>query len=88
MEKARNGKDHVIWKLKNVLRGHAMIITEETYIPDQERKEQMQTIEDLVHFLDNYDENMAILKRLKEPKTDDDMNRTEKEDMGYGGMEL
>lgn len=85
MEKARNGKEHVIWKLKNVLRGHAMIITEGTYISDQERKEQMQTIEDLVHFLDNYDENMAILKRLKEPKTDDDMNRTEKEDMGYGG---
>lgn len=88
MEKARNGKDHVIWKLKNVLRGHAMIITEGTYIPDQERKEQMQTIEDLVHFLDNYDENMAILKQLKEQKTDDDMDRIEKEDMGYGGMEL
>lgn len=88
MGKERFGRDHVIWKLKNVLRGHAMIITEGTYIPDQERKEQMQTIEDLVHFLDNYDENMAILKQLKEPKTDDDMDRIEKEDMGYGGMEL
>ena len=85
MEKARNGKDHVIWKLKNVLRGHAMIITEGTYIPAQERKEQMDTIEDIMNFLNNYDKDMAILKQLKEPKTDDDMDRIEKEDMGYGG---
>lgn len=85
MEKARNGKDHVIWKLKNVLRGHAMIITEGTYIPDQERKEQMDTIEDIMNFLNNYDKDMAILKQLKEPKTDDDMDRIGKEDMGYGG---
>lgn len=85
MEKARNGKDHVIWKLKNVLRGHAMIITEGTYISDQERKEQMQTIEDLVHFLDNYDENMAFLKQMKKKKTREEMDMIEKEDMGYGG---
>lgn len=85
MEKARNGKDHVIWKLKNVLRGHAMIITEGTYISDQERKEQMQTIEDLVHFLDNYDEDMAFLKQMKKKKTREEMDMIEKEDMGYGG---
>lgn len=88
MEKARNGKDYVIWKLKNVLRGHAMIITEGTYIPDQERKEQMDTIEDIMNFLNNYDKDMAILKQLKEQKTDDDMDRIKKEDMGYGGMDL
>ena len=85
MGKERFGRDHVIWKLKNVLRGHAMIITEGTYIPDQERKEQMQTIEDLVHFLDNYDEDMAFLKQMKKKKTREEMDMIEKEDMGYGG---
>lgn len=88
MEKARSGKDHVIWKLKNVLRGHAMIITEGTYISDQERKEQMEAIENIMNFLNNYDKDIAILKQLREPKTDEEMDRIEKEDMGYGGMEL
>ena len=88
MGKARNGKDHVIWKLKNVLRGHAMIITEGTYISDQERKEQMDTIEDIMNFLNNYDKDMAILKQMKKKKAREDMDMIEKEDMGYGGMEL
>lgn len=85
MRKERFGKEHVIWKLKNVLRGRAMMITEGTYIPDQERKEQMDTIEDIMNFLNNYDKDMAILKQLKEPKTDNDMDMIEKEDVGYGG---
>lgn len=85
MKEARFGKEHVIWKLRNVLRGHAMIITEADYMSAEERKEQMQTIEDLVHFLDNYDEDMAFLKQMKKKKTREEMDMIEKEDMGYGG---
>lgn len=85
MEKARFGKEHVIWKLKNVLRGHAMIITESNYLSPDDRKEQMATIEDMVHFLDNYDENIAILKRLNKDKTQEEMDKIEKEDMGHEG---
>ena len=48
----------------------------------------MDTIEDIMNFLNNYDKDMAILKQLREPKTDEEMDRIEKEDMGYGGMEL
>ena len=85
MGKERFGREHVIWKLKNVLRGNAMIITEADYMSAEERKEQMQTIEDLVHFLDNYDEDMAFLKQMKKKKTREEMDMIEKEDMGYGG---
>lgn len=85
MEEARFGKEHVIWKLKNVLRGHAMIITESNYLSPDDRKEQMATIEDMVHFLDNYDENIAILKRLNKDKTQEEMDKIEKEDMGHKG---
>lgn len=85
MKEARFGKEHVIWKLKNVLRGHAMIITESNYLSPDDRKEQMATIEDMVHFLDNYDENIAILKRLNKDKTQEEMDKIEKEDMGHEG---
>lgn len=85
MEESRFGKEHVIWKLKNVLRGHAMIITESNYLSPDDRKEQMATIEDMVHFLDNYDENIAILKRLNKDKTQEEMDKIEKEDMGHEG---
>ena len=61
-----------------------MIITEADYMSAEERKEQMQTIEDLVHFLDNYDEDMAFLKQMKKKKTREEMDMIEKEDMGYG----
>ena len=85
MKEARFGKEHVIWKLRNVLRGHAMIITESNYLSDEDRKEQMATIEDMVHFLDNYDENMAVLKQSNKDKTQEEMDVIEKEDIGYGG---
>ena len=85
MKEARFGKEHVIWKLRNVLRGHAMIITESNYLSPDDRKEQMATIEDMVHFLDNYDENIAILKRLNKDKTQEEMDKIEKEDMGHEG---
>ena len=62
-----------------------MIITEADYMSAEERKEQMQTIEDLVHFLDNYDEDMTFLKQMKKKKTIEEMDMIEKEDMGYGG---
>ena len=85
MEESRFGKEHVIWKLKNVLRGHAMIITESNYLSDEDRKEQMATIEDMVHFLDNYDDNMTVLKQSNKDKIQEEMDVIEKEDMGYGG---
>ena len=87
MKEARFGKEHVIWKLRNVLRGHAMIITESNYLSDEDRKEQMATIEELaakVAELEQH-ENMAVLKQSNKNKTQEEMDKVEKEDMGYEG---
>ena len=72
----RTGKEVVIWKLNNVLRGHAMMIRDDKSIDPNDRKEQMQVIEQLVNFLKDYDNNIAILDIVRQtpvtPKQDDD----------------
>lgn len=73
----RTGKDLVIWKLNNVLRGHAMLIRDDKTMDPKDRKEQMQVIEQLVNFLKDYDNNIAILDVVRQtpitPDKSDDM---------------
>lgn len=71
----RTGKEMVIWKLNNVLRGHAMMIRDDKSMDPNDRKEQMQVIEQLVNFLKDYDNNIAILDVVRQtpvtPEQDD-----------------
>lgn len=71
----RTGKEMVIWKLNNVLRGHAMMIRDDKSMDPNDRKEQMQVIEQLVNFLKDFDNNIAILDVVRQtpvtPEQDD-----------------
>lgn len=84
-EQERTGKDMILWKLHNVLRGQAMFIREDTISSPEYKLEEMKVIEQLVHFLDNYDENIEVLERYHREKklTLEQMKQIEKEDMGY-----
>lgn len=62
MEKKRVGKDCVLWRMRNSLRGQAMYVRESYYLSPEDRKEQMDTIEDIMHFFEDYDKNMQILQ--------------------------
>ena len=67
-EKKRTGKEQILWRLHNVLRGQAMFIREDSFTPPEERLEQMKVVEDLVFFLDSYDENIKVLREYKQKK--------------------
>ena len=43
-----------------------MFIREDVFASPEERLEQMKVVEDLVFFLDNYDENIKILREHKQ----------------------
>lgn len=60
-EQKRMGKELVLWKLNNVLRGHAMMVRDDRQLSDEDRREQMMVIEQMVNFLKDYDNNIAIL---------------------------
>lgn len=81
----RNPKDYILWKMHNVLRGQAMFIREDTISTPEEKLAEMKVVEQLVHFLDNYDENIAVLEQYHRNKahTTEQMEQIEKEDMGY-----
>lgn len=85
VNKRRNPKELILWKLHNVLRGQAMFIREDTISSPEDKLEEMKVIEQLVHFLDNYDENIAVLEKYHREKkvTPEQMEQIEKEDMGY-----
>ena len=68
MENNISGKESLICKLKNVLRGDAMSIIDATYMSFEDKKERMKTIEEIKIFLDDYDNNMKILKEAKKIK--------------------
>lgn len=85
MENKRSPKEFILWKMHNVLRGQAMFVREDTIRTPEEKLEEMKVIEQLVHFLDNYDENIAVLEQYYRNKahTTEQMEQIEKEDMGY-----
>lgn len=85
MNNKRSPKEHILWKMHNVLRGQAMFIRENTISTPEEKLEEMKVIEQLVHFLDNYDENIEVLEQYHRNKvhTEEQMKQIEQEDMGY-----
>ena len=70
MESKKEGKDCVLWRMRNILKGQAMFIKENHYLSPRDRKEQMDTIEEIIHFFNNYDENMLILKQAYKEKNE------------------
>lgn len=54
-------KERILWKMNNVLRGQAMFIREDRMTPYLERLQEMEVIETLKHFLDNYDEYKQVI---------------------------
>ena len=85
MDTKRGPKEYILWKMHNVLRGQAMFIREDTIRTPEEKLEEMKIIEQLVHFLDNYDENILVLEQYHRNKvhTEEQMKQIEQEDMGY-----
>lgn len=85
MENRRSPKEFILWKMHNVLRGQAMFVREDTIRTPEEKLEEMKVIEQLVHFLDNYDENILVLEQhyRNKVRTEEQMKQIEQEDMGY-----
>ena len=61
MEKSHKGIS--IERMKNVLKGQLMYITESTTLDPKEKLEEADVIFDLVKFLNDYDENCKILNQ-------------------------
>ena len=85
MENKRSPKEIILWRLHNVLKGQAMFIREDKYSPVEDRLEEMKVVEQLVKFLDNYDENVSVLELYYSKKTlgPEQMEQVEKKDIGY-----
>lgn len=85
MDTKRNPKDYMLWKMHNVLRGQAMFIREDTISTPEEKLAEMKIVEQLVKFLDNYDENVSVLEQYYSKKKlgPEQMEQIEKKDVGY-----
>ena len=85
MDTKKGPKEYILWKMHNVLRGQAMFIREDIIRTPEEKLEEMKVIEQLVHFLDNYDENILVLEQYHRNKvyTEEQMKQIEQEDIGY-----
>jgi len=62
------------WKINNLLRGDAMMMTDDKGIPPEKRLGRMKAIEEIKHYIDNYEENMKLINFAKDYKSrlDDD----------------
>lgn len=79
------GKELVLGKMRNMLRCTATMAIESTTLTPEQKKSEMETVEQLINFINDYDNNIALLQEIKQkPLTDEQINRIEKEDMGYG----
>ena len=61
-------KETIMSRMTNVLKGQAMYIKEDNSISIQDKCIQMDVILDLMHFLNDYDENVQVLNRYIEQK--------------------
>lgn len=66
MEKSH--KEISIERMKNVLKGQLMYITESTTLDPKEKLEEADVIFDLVKFLNDYDENCKVLNQYCQEK--------------------
>lgn len=54
-------KEAVLQRLCNMLQGQGMFIREDTTMTSEEKLEQMDVVIDVLHFLNDYDENVKVL---------------------------
>lgn len=67
-----------------MLRCSAQSSITDTTLTDKQKKEQMETIEQLMYFIKDFDRNVQILEQNKQkPLTDEQVRQMEKYDMGY-----
>lgn len=66
MEKSH--KEISIEKMKNILKGQLMHITESTTLNPKEKSEEADFILDLIKFLNDYDENCKVLNQHQQEK--------------------
>lgn len=76
-------KDLILWKMRNMLESSARLCIENSTLTDKQKIEEMQTIEQLVNFIKDYDSNIRILEQYNKPLSVQEMNRIEREDLGY-----
>ena len=78
------GKELVLWKMTNMLRCSAQSSITDTTLTNEQKKEQMETIEQLMYFIKDFDRNVQILEQNKQkPLTNEQVRQMEKYDMGY-----
>ena len=53
--------DYLKWKINNLLRGDAMMVTDNKSIPLEERLKKMNAIEEMKNYIDNYEQNMKLI---------------------------
>ena len=67
-----------------MLRCSAQSSITDTTLTNEQKKEQMETIEQLMYFIKDFDRNVQILEQNKQkPLTDKQVRQMEKYDMGY-----
>ena len=59
-------KDYLMLKINNVLKGDAMSTKNDKNMSSKEKLERMNAIENLKHYIDNYEENMKLINQAKE----------------------
>lgn len=78
------GKELVLGKMRNMLRCTATMAIESTTLTPEQKKSEMETVEQLINFINDYDNNMSLLQQIKQkPLTDEQMKQIERYDMGY-----
>lgn len=67
-----------------MLRCSAQSSITDTTLTDKQKKEQMETIEQLMYFIKDFDRNIQILEQNKQkPLTDEQVRQMKKYDIGY-----
>ena len=67
-----------------MLRCSAQSSITDTTLTNEQKKEQMETIEQLMYFIKDFDRNVQILEQNRQkPLTDEQVRQMEKYDMGY-----
>lgn len=67
-----------------MLRCSAQSSITDTTLTNKQKKEQMETIEQLMYFIKDFDRNVQILEQNRQkPLTDEQVRQMEKYDMGY-----
>ena len=72
-------KEVIMSRITNVLKGQALYIKEDDSISTQDKCIQMDVILDLMHFLNDYDENVQILNKYIEKKKQKEKGKDGKE---------